>query len=421
MTQTPLPPDSVMSRMAANLGTAAKPDLTCRPPEPAVPPEPRKLDERGRYEVRPGDTLGDIAVAFKVSLKDLKRLNPHLFIEGTDFQNRPRAANGHWIYPGDVVKVKGTAPTDEARFGSAAIAKAKKAIDAAVLAMAGPDGQDKEKAEQHLGSAQKALTAIPRKDPERALYERKVKEIEAACKALHAPEPVAEEPAPTPEPEPTPEPTPEEPQGPSQEEIQIARMRGEVDTFLKRIHTGENVERGQSVLKLLEKNPQHVTYSTAHQKTQLIEALNEGGLSKAEKNATFRIFSAAQERGELSKVVSNLDNHKVFGKLISRLDDSTAGVLTAKLFHEQGIYTTGDRYKRMDDNASGALLKALGFVDPPKGKSEALQALPEAMKQHMINELKGGMMTWGELHMIQWINQHVDSPQTIHTQNGPVQ
>ncbi|HEY9855351.1 MAG TPA: M48 family metalloprotease [Stenomitos sp.] len=56
--------------------------------------------------VRQGDTLGSIAARYHVSLKELKELNPDLFTAGRDAHGRKRAENGHWIYPGDQVRLR---------------------------------------------------------------------------------------------------------------------------------------------------------------------------------------------------------------------------------------------------------------------------------------------------------------------------
>lgn len=100
------------------------PDLTGLPVVPTTPAPTRSVadaptverapatdDFRGTPEVivvRPGDTLGSIAARHHVSLAELKELNPALFTEGRDARNRKRAANGHWIYPGDQVRLRPT-------------------------------------------------------------------------------------------------------------------------------------------------------------------------------------------------------------------------------------------------------------------------------------------------------------------------
>lgn len=56
--------------------------------------------------VRSGDTLGKIAARHGISLSQLQELNPELFQEGSDVRGRRRAQNGHWIYPGDQVRLR---------------------------------------------------------------------------------------------------------------------------------------------------------------------------------------------------------------------------------------------------------------------------------------------------------------------------
>lgn len=62
--------------------------------------------------VRSGDTLGHLAARYHVSLAELKELNPELFQAGADERGRKRAANGHWIYPGDKVRLRPSGGTD---------------------------------------------------------------------------------------------------------------------------------------------------------------------------------------------------------------------------------------------------------------------------------------------------------------------
>lgn len=56
--------------------------------------------------VRRGDTLGSLAARYNIPMSQLKELNPNLFTDGRDAQGNKRAANGHWIYPGDRVRLR---------------------------------------------------------------------------------------------------------------------------------------------------------------------------------------------------------------------------------------------------------------------------------------------------------------------------
>ncbi len=103
---------------------------TSRVPAPTAPQVVQ--DSPSETVVKSGDTLTSIAKRNNVSLAQLRELNPQLFKDGKDSAGRKRAADGHWIYPGDKVRVRpaataplapatGTAPlaTDSATAGAA--------------------------------------------------------------------------------------------------------------------------------------------------------------------------------------------------------------------------------------------------------------------------------------------------------------
>lgn len=77
--------------------------------------------------VRPGDTLGAIASRHNLSMAQLRELNPSLFTEGRDAQGNRRAANGHWIYPGDRIQLRPEA-VQAGGYSSGAVSAKLKAV-----------------------------------------------------------------------------------------------------------------------------------------------------------------------------------------------------------------------------------------------------------------------------------------------------
>lgn len=95
--------------------------------------------------VKAGDTLSSIARQNKISLQQLKELNPELFKDGKDAGGKKRAADGHWIYPGDKIKLRpaaaGTAPLTPAG-GTAPLTKDSSTTSAAAQTRYGGYGTD---------------------------------------------------------------------------------------------------------------------------------------------------------------------------------------------------------------------------------------------------------------------------------------
>lgn len=198
------------------------PDLTGTPVIPATPTPTRSAtaaptveraaasdDFRSTPEsviVRPGDTLGNIAARYKIPLSELKELNPDLFAEGRDAKGRRRAGNGHWIYPGDQVRLRSTASQASSESSTEALAAQ---VRAARLAASQPTSEPTVKPEPTT-PAPEATT--PASEP--------VAEVPAEPAAS---EPLAEVPTePTPAPEATMTPAVEPPAPPVTEQAPVA-------------------------------------------------------------------------------------------------------------------------------------------------------------------------------------------------------
>jgi hypothetical protein len=70
-------------------------------------------------------------------------------------------------------------------------------------------------------------------------------------------------------------------------------------------------------------------------------------------------------------------------------------------------------WQHMDDDATVSLCEALGFKHPMVGQADELLALSDEARNHMIKQLTSGNVTWTELYMAQWINQHNQIPYHI--------
>jgi uncharacterized protein (DUF305 family) len=92
--------------------------------------------------VKGGDTLGAIAAKNGVTLAQLKELNPHLFQDGKDVGGKRRAADGHWIYPGDKVKLRPEAPAPASTSSTSETAPTKPADDSATVSAAATNTYD---------------------------------------------------------------------------------------------------------------------------------------------------------------------------------------------------------------------------------------------------------------------------------------
>ena len=87
--------------------TTALPAVVARPaPAPTDDPRPAATQDAFRaegYTVSHSETLGEIAKKFGISEAVLLEANPQIRI--ADGRKRKRADDGHWIYPGDVLRI----------------------------------------------------------------------------------------------------------------------------------------------------------------------------------------------------------------------------------------------------------------------------------------------------------------------------
>ena len=74
-------------------------------------PDSLKLQAYTLHTVTEGETVESIAKQAGVTVADLKKCNPGVFLDGYDAAGKLRKADGWWIYPGDLIRLpQGTTP-----------------------------------------------------------------------------------------------------------------------------------------------------------------------------------------------------------------------------------------------------------------------------------------------------------------------
>jgi Ca2+-binding EF-hand superfamily protein len=150
--------------------------------------------------IKSGDTLGKLVAKYQITYDKLKELNPEIFQEGQDAKGRKRSGDGHWIYPGDVIRLRTASATPPATPPATAsdtptptvtlsangrvVEAAKAAIDEAKLFPA-TTANGRELSQQAVSQAQEMLKLIPASDPARAQYASKVSKLEQDFQAAY--------------------------------------------------------------------------------------------------------------------------------------------------------------------------------------------------------------------------------------------
>ena len=130
--------------------------------------------------------------------------------------------------------------------------------------------------------------------------------------------------------------------------------------------------------------------------------------------AANQVLMAAARHGELPATLQALDQKRgAMKKLMNKMTNNAEGTQMIQLFLQQGLYQQPVVYNAMNDDASVALAKVLCFSHPMIVTNGQLRAMPEAAKYQMIKELTTGNVTWTELYVAQWINQHTNIPYNI--------
>lgn len=197
---------------AAAISAAANtPAPQAAAPAPEAASKPRMSNDSyagipETVKIKSGDTMGNLVAKYQISYDKLKELNPEIFKDGKDASGRKRAADGHWVYPGDVIRLRtestpaptsskpdSTSKTDKTESPSTTsttkangkvVEAAKAAIDDAKLTPA-TWAKGREMSEQSLAQAKDMLKLIPANDPSRKQYEEKVSRLEREIKAVY--------------------------------------------------------------------------------------------------------------------------------------------------------------------------------------------------------------------------------------------
>ncbi|MEB3283751.1 MAG: hypothetical protein VKN33_00495, partial [Candidatus Sericytochromatia bacterium] len=180
------------------------------------------------------------------------------------------------------------------------------------------------------------------------------------------------------------------------------RARADLENFLAR---GEN--RQPDILSsALDRSPEVFRLSTPEQKARVMADLMQGFTSKEFRSSALRLLEMAEERGEVQDTLRAAAQLGQLDRILTDLGDHSAGVSMARILISANAYQASEVWKEMDDDATRALMRALGFQRPMISSSQTLRDLPEEARYHMIKQLTGGHMSVEEQAMARWINLH---------------
>lgn len=125
--------------------------------------------------IKRGDSLSILASRYRLSLAQLRSLNPQLFTTGTDESGKKRAADGGLIYPGDEIRLRTAEP---------APATSEKVVQAAKSQIDQATKKPETKQTEDMASL---LSLIPATDPQHGAYRQKVGDLLATLDTPAAP------------------------------------------------------------------------------------------------------------------------------------------------------------------------------------------------------------------------------------------
>jgi hypothetical protein len=188
------------------------------------------------------------------------------------------------------------------------------------------------------------------------------------------------------------------------------RMQHDLQVFLD----DANNKGADPVLSLIRDHAKYVEVATPEQKATMVWRLVDGNPGEDRRNAALQVLEIAGTRKELRGTLESLgERKKGMDTLLNRLGDNDQGKELAQVLLAHNLYQNPLVWSHMDDDATVSLCEALGFKHPMVGTSDALLALSDEARNHMMKELTGGNVTWTELYMAQWINQHNQIPYHI--------
>jgi len=421
----------------------------------------------GLHTARQGETAKAIAKQYGVPWDQFQAWNPHIFTDRPDELGRQRNKLGTLIYPGDELRLRAAAPSDQADTKGASAIVAKKTIDKAYDKLFTGHA---EHPELLVGKAQEALNGLPKDDPEYAPYAQKVSDMRIELARELQP---AVTPKPTPEQQkiqaakdqikdlsgqladnhgkdqakakdllakaqaalaviPKDDPDrakfegavadmqklydayfpPQKPEDPA-----VLQRRKDLDKYLDQMDHGD---RSKSVLAIVQSQPEVVHAATTAQKTRMLQYLlghrsddlvsliGGGSMNDKTKRAVLEVLKDAQGQGQLKDVLTALKAKDNLDDLFGQMGDKSQGVEMAKLFKENGVYRAdAGYYDKMDYHAVKALVRASGFVDPPPPTltSNFIGDLDPKVKEKLIHELSWGNVTPEESRMMAWIQR----------------